>query len=113
MNVRTAYGAVGRAIFYNILTEFRIPPLHLPVEDIQLSKEQFGVSMELVRLTKVSLKLKPIVEFWQAIICLTCFLLGWCETQRCVIAIAFQLCLRNAIRRVQKKPGCVEIEWLT
>ena len=62
MDVPTACDAAGRVILCNILMEFRIPPLHLPVEEVRLSKEEFGVSMELVRLIKVNLKLKPIVE---------------------------------------------------
>jgi hypothetical protein len=49
MDVLTAYDTVGRVILYNILMEFHIPPLHLPVEEVQLSKEEFGVSMELIQ----------------------------------------------------------------
>jgi len=45
MDVPTAYDAVGRVISYNILMEFCIPLLHLPVEKVQLSKEDFMVTL--------------------------------------------------------------------
>jgi hypothetical protein len=47
-DIPTAYDAVGMVILYNILMEFGIPSLQLPVEEVSLSKEEFGVSMELV-----------------------------------------------------------------
>jgi len=53
MDVPTAYDAVGRVILYNILMEFGIPPLHLPEEEVRLSKEEFGVPTELAALIKV------------------------------------------------------------
>jgi hypothetical protein len=62
MDVPTAYDAIRRVILYNILMEFGLPPLDLPVGEAQLSKEEFGVSMELVRFIKVNLKFKPIVQ---------------------------------------------------
>ena len=43
MDILTAYDATGRVISYSILMEFRIPPLHLPVEEVQLSKEDIFV----------------------------------------------------------------------
>jgi hypothetical protein len=52
MDVPIASDAVGMVISYNILMEFCIPPLHLPVGEVQLSKEEFGVSVQLVKLIK-------------------------------------------------------------
>ena len=45
---------------------FGVLPLHLPEEEVRLSEEEFGVPMELVGLTKVYLKFKPIGESWYA-----------------------------------------------
>lgn len=62
--LRMSWQPVGRVILYSILMEFGLPPLHLPVEEVQLSKEEFDVSVQLVRLIKVNLKFKPVVEPW-------------------------------------------------
>jgi hypothetical protein len=47
---------------YNILMEFGIPPSTPTSRRGSTSKEEFGVPIELVRLIKVYLKFKLIVE---------------------------------------------------
>jgi len=42
---------------------------------------------------------------------LMCFLLGWFGTQRCIIATAFQLCLRICHEEGSGKLGWDENEW--
>jgi len=55
--------------------------------------------------------MKPLAESGEAIICLTCFLLGMVWHMQCFITTAFQPCFRIHLLEGSGKPGWLEIKW--